>query len=467
MVANNDFQLAIRNRNRGVVAGAGLTAATLTQFLQSRLPRAAANLVQELAANLYDDITIGGAEWMNGARTSLREFAERSGMRINARSNEWAEGLLDNVGDLVRSEANNVGGTDTDLGLTDDTTLNDLLPGEDMQVDNGRGPPGDGDAEMTLARAAAPGGPGGNPVSKETPISQTQPSYGLQETHTAILPWTGWYSMVRHTKTTPNQLNIRLNSPFNMIPDNINASPGAGAAFISAGLHGCMVDTNGARTASGVDFVTTQTNATALTAAPAWRDYWGTMYQWYTVLGCEYEIIITNPIGTNGCNSLIGVQFDSYSATSTATGNVMPTGVSLQQALAFKNWKWYRTQENATTSGKPQTEGNTLTIKGVYKPGSIKRNITNDGDVKTWTTTADLTGATLPSLREYLTLNFWKHPMDTSVTLPGVNMQINLKYLVQFKDLTQQGRYPNGASSTGSFTLTMDNTANNLGIQKT
>ena len=57
-------------------------------------------------------------------------------------------------------------------------------PGQ-MEIDNG-----DGNVNMMAARSgAASGGPGGG-VSKETPISNYPSlSYGIQETHTTILPW--------------------------------------------------------------------------------------------------------------------------------------------------------------------------------------------------------------------------------------------------------------------------------------
>ena len=118
---------------------------------------------------------------------------------------------------------------------------------------------------------------------------------------------------------------------------------------------------------------------------------------------------------------------------------------------AFKDIKWY-----SIPSGKKSI------IRGTYKPGQIKRNIVNDGDVKTWTKTDGST----PNLNEVLTLNFftdplynaryqdvWENAADdeptaTGAAIPGVvNMEIKLKYIVQFKDLKLQARYPNTLTS--------------------
>ena len=99
-------------------------------------------------------------------------------------------------------------------------------------------------------------------------------------------------------------------------------------------------------------------------------------------------------------------QMDTYSDTATTTGNVMPL-TNQAEILAFKNVKEHKVNYN-----KAGVNNNITIIEGTYKPGQAKRNIVNDGDVKTWTAT----GTTLPNLKEILTLNFVKHPMAYAVT---------------------------------------------------
>lgn len=246
-------------------------------------------------------------------------------------------------------------------------------------------------------------------------------------------------------------------------------------------------------------------NATADTdERPAWRDFWKELYEYYTVLGCEYEIICYNPLqlqairlnnipsktinsvsypavqvvqgaGYYNTDCVCAVQYDTYSSTEGATGNVMPL-TYYEEVRAYKNIKWY-----------PIPGGQKTVIKGVYKPGDAKRNIANDGDVKTWTKTS--TGAPT-TLQEILTLNFWTDPFfnarrvdsyytnsnephngtdpNTASAMPGVvEMEIKLKYIVQFKDLRQQARYPNTITTDTDRTIVLNESNTNAnGLQR-
>ena len=137
------------------------------------------------------------------------------------------------------------------------------------------------------------------------------------------------------------------------------------------------------------------------------------------------------------------------------------------EVRSYKNIKWY-----------PVKGGGKTVIRGTYKPGQAKRNIVNDGDVKTWTATS----TTLPNLKEILTLNFWQDPFfnataytnygnaandspaDQGVTLEGTcDIEINLKYIVQFKDLKQQARYPNTITPNQDLIQTLNETKTDSG----
>lgn len=360
--------------------------------------------------------------------------------------------------------------------------------GRQGQPGRPRGPvmedaPMDGGPEATLARA---GGSGPGSVSKETPISQYPSlSYGLPETHTTILPFTCWLGGSGIDKTTPLQLKIRMNTPWDMVDvtlGTLGATDGAKASATKQWLRRALDYDNRITVANSTKFPEEFPNdSTYAGERPAWRDYWAALYEHYTVLGCEYEIICYNPLqvpqlkvallpgktinetpdkndgvyppvaalvhcGMHNTDLVCGVQYDSYSDVATTTGNVMPL-TFYSEARAFKNIKWYPIE-----GGKKQI------IKGRYSPGQIKRNIVNDGDVKTWTAT----GTTLPNLKEILTLNFWQDPFfnareqntfDTADTYTpktsgatmygNVAIEVNVKYIVQFKDLKVQARYPN------------------------
>ena len=147
-----------------------------------------------------------------------------------------------------------------------------------------------------------------------------------------------------------------------------------------------------------------QTPSTGATEQPQWRNYFAALYDYYTVLSCKYRITINHTTNVRGTDAIVGIQFDTYSDTATSTGNVMPQ-TKLIEALHYKgiNWKVIRAATSENNSDTALT-----VIEGVYKPGQAKRNIINDGDVKTWTAT----GTTLPNLKEILTVNLWKAPLS-------------------------------------------------------
>lgn len=396
----------------------------------------------------------------------------------------------------TRRQATREVGTDEagniDWGPTDEELLAMVDDNNTPPFDNSPGTMNNGndqDVEMAQARSG-PGG-GNSMVSKETPVILATPSYGLQETHTTILPWSGWLTVAGLTKTTPAQLKIRMNTPYDMLDVTTQALPTDGAlpttkGFYTSPLNGTGRYDNSAFCAYPEEFTD---NTTQATERPSWREYWSKLYDYYTVLGCEYEIILHNPmvlytteqqnmaqfnasnvltangIGhPNGYSRLntdivCAVQYDTYSDTATSTGNVMPL-TRYSEVRTYKNIKWY-----------PVQGGSKTVIRGTYRPGQAKRNIVNDGDVKTWTATS----TTLPNLKEILTLNFWNDPFyvgqgpatfgtSAGPTASGTgrggcaNMEINLKYIVQFKDLKQQARYPNTITTDQDITQILNET---------
>lgn len=338
-----------------------------------------------------------------------------------------------------------------------------------------------GDAQMAMARVGGNDG-GGNQVSKETPISNYPSlSYGLQETHTTILPYTCWMGAAGLGKGLPARIDIRTNTPWEIIPYTFPSVPGANGVYSGPTMTISGVDWQGRRALDFADFPQNLGNNN--NERPAWRDYWAQYYEYYTVLSTEYEIIVHNPtdaayletIGVLGETTVnyvykhklkgdvvIGEQMDSYSDTQGASGNKMPT-TTFYETKQYKNIKWHHVSDRG---------GKTI-IRGTVKPGMIKRNVSNDGDVKTWTKINPGSSGTqatgeLPTLKEFLTLSFWADPLNTSqlgitggaiTNGCGCNIEINMKYIVQFKDLRLQARYPNSAITDQDITATLNESA--------
>jgi len=214
----------------------------------------------------------------------------------------------------------------------------------------------------------------------------------------------------------------------------------------------------------------THITSNSTTEEPFWWGYWEELYRYYTVLSCEYEITVDNPRG-HGLDVLACHNIETYGTTGSME---TPKAQTLQHAMATKNLNWQKITSRAEN-------GHTQIFKGTYKPGTAYRDIVNDGDVKLWTEV----GST-PTLKECLRIWFYRHPLaaqqntlnqntdmvptivkTTTTDTPApaavqaeksdlmnvdyqfhANIQIRLKYIVQFKGLIAAAQYP-GATNVG------------------
>lgn len=193
------------------------------------------------------------------------------------RSKAWAEHLAaaagkrpgvpvtrdteDEFGDMTDDDPT-AGMEIDDFDELPDTPLGDLIPDSTRRgtkrTREEAGLPidmdGDPEAPTESAMVARGSGPG-NTVSKETPVSPYPSlSYGLQETHTTILPWVGWLTAGGCDKNTPNQLKIRMNSPWDMI-DVTTTTIGStdGGRLTTKGIYNSPLDTDSRISTSGTN----------------------------------------------------------------------------------------------------------------------------------------------------------------------------------------------------------------------
>lgn len=521
VVQNDAAMAAMETYNRLLKQSTGAQRMAHANTLRSKLMKAGvaastvAGIIRAVKNYAHFETRQGDGSEPHGSMRDRRNFIGNVDVSNRDARNEAERIRQRNQRHEVQDNARNTAPmeVETDLfGNMEDDSLPDLPSApntEEMEAviaGNERSEP---EPEATLSARAGPAAGMASTVSKETPISIAQPSYGLQETHTAILPWTGYLSAGGLDKTTPLQLKLRMNTPYDMVQATIQANPGDGTALVSTkGFYGLPINPSGRTMNNAITGYPTPTGlgtGTTATERPAWRDYWNQIYEWYTVIGCEYEIILHNPIqvqaydlkeipsrsidqtpgatvnypaqilkidnGYYNTDVICATQFDTYSGTATTVGNVMPEANYID-VRAFKNIHWH-----------PIKGGKTQVVSGVYRPGQAKRNIINDGDVKTWTKT----GEAPTTLQEILTLNFWCDPMfnaaeyvwksdavaapnimDPTSTLTAVrgavNIEVNLKYIVQFKDLRQQARYPNTISAAlENRVLNLSNDRTNVG----
>ena len=467
-------------------------------FLGTVLRNVAADQIRHLANAITEDIVMTGRESAQAIRATIVSYAhemqedvgyylrEGAGQlqeittELSNRGQQWidmvnerGQAALEGVREAtIASEQRIAARENWQRPVVDHTFENDAwdthgeeLPQlEDLDPMNGNGNGGNGsgsgrgntDPEPTPETSAARmgvAGPGGS-VSKETPISPYPSlSYGLQETHTTILPYRAWLSGGYLDHDSPLQLEIRMNAIWDILKSSITTLSDAGTIAAKA-FHDKPVTSGGVHT-TGISFPQAPVNGA--TERPQWRDFWRKFYEQYTVLGCEWKVVVINVNNSRGADIEAAVQYDSYSDTNGTTGNIMPKA-PYAEVKAFKNIKWYRAE--AATS-ENQAANNTMVITGTYKPGMISRNIKNDGDVKTWTAC----GTTLPTLKDILTINFFKAGLNyATVAQTAFNASIEVKYIVQFKDLIEQARYPSSVTTNQDIKVQINDTNDSSGV---
>lgn len=480
--------------------------ATLIGWLGERIRDASEQALRNLARNIIDDVQVGGRDAVRGIQASFQEFFADQNMQMTDRMRRWIRDTSSAVEEVanqaIQAIANepglddpmngrDAGGEMVNVGLdaegnivSQNSVSNSQGNAQVGQTRDRNGNPRSerrprlrGNDEMDIeavpeaARAMANGG-SNNPVSKETPISRYPTlTYGLPETYTTVLPWTGWCTMViGDTKQKPAILTVHMNRPTQLIehgmPSTDQTTPfltvTANTAFTQQGIFNVPGKADGTSFNTGCTYpATLATDGTG--QVPQWLPWYAKQYEYYTVLGTEYEIVLNNVRDVKGASVLIGIDWDGYSDTATTAGNIMPRNSVFTEVLNYKNIQWHRLEANRNN----ENDGYRKVIRGKYTPGQVKRNIINDGDVKTWTKTKPDGTIEIPNLKEDMIICGWKDPLSGESTgNHPVNMQVTLKFIVQFKDLRLQLRYPhagttgqdvilNGTAATGTTNIRM------------
>lgn len=303
--------------------------------------------------------------------------------------------------------------------------------------------------EAPAAATASSSSPGMGPGRQETPISRAIPSYGLQNTHTAILPYTGYASFVcqQQHNADMSRFSFRLNSIHDIIESNVADSPAAPNNQVAANtFFRQRVPPTGANWPTTPDTFP-RTIGTGDTERPQWMTFFRKMYRYYHVLGCEYEILLhnvsvnapaANPPQINDRPVVAVTYIDTFSAANNNQRHPFARMSDMEH--------WPDTSFIKIPNGHEDSINNMRTIRGQYKTGSAFRNVENDEDVRTWTLTT-----AVPNYTELMSLQIGRAwDSGHADTLHRVWIQIKLRYIVQFKDLNTAFRWPisSGGAST-------------------
>lgn len=319
-----------------------------------------------------------------------------------------------------------------------------------------RVPAESGNTLALKSSASSEGGAG----TGETPVDMGMPrELGIfTETRTAILPLKFGVSFNRIGRTAvENTLKIRMNAPYDILGETtfIQQTEGAAAA---KGVSAMQADpynmTTGFNPATFASFETTIALPTAATAAtagagiptdasarPAYRLWYERAYQSYHVLETHYRVTFVNPETTPGVRANVFIDKDVY--TTSSTGNVMPTTAE----RFYYNSLFKHVDKLVINERNNVDHGWIKQYSGVWKPGQWSRNTLNDTDIKAWYATG---AAPNPAWFENLVFLVTSDEFNSNVFC-NLNAIVELRYVVQFKDLAGELKYPiSGANITST-----------------
>lgn len=281
------------------------------------------------------------------------------------------------------------------------------------------------------------------PGTHETPVTKARPTYGLENTHTAILPYDQYFSIfdtANHTKRVPGHIIFSLTNPLQPMVSAITH-----VYEIGAGSSGAI--------ASGVydrpvrPWITSWATDTGIfpqqysdLAKPQWWNYWSKIYEVYHVVGVSWRLVVENE-GVRGHDDImLAYGVDSYTASDTT--NKFPVAPKYEDIVRWEQAVQLRMIEGTAQGGPeydqaaPVMEAHPEIIEGHYIPYQKNHIVMNDADEKTWFYTN-----VAPTLKEDMHFFVYTAPLSTNEGI-RCNCKLEMKWIIQFKDLKNQFRFP-------------------------
>lgn len=296
----------------------------------------------------------------------------------------------------------------------------------------------DGDTNMeekTSASLSKNSGDGSQKQSHETRIITQQPHYGLPDVTTVVLPYTFYYSMVSpasNASNNPTSFTFRLTSLVDIV-QTATPTP-TQAASLTAGCFNRLAVNGTAWPNPERTFPSILSNG-GTAEGPQWRTWWARMYQAYTVLKTDYEILVHNPRSVVNGDLIMAYGTE---VVGSADGKVYPTA-PLAQAE-----HWPDIDFKIIKSSIYDERDRYTMISGTYYPGKEKSHVRNDEDVSTWTKYTDASAMAAPTLVESMRLLLYKGPFNSYEENMAVNVRVSLRITAQFRDLIPVLRHTAG-----------------------
>ena len=169
--------------------------------------------------------------------------------------------------------------------------------------------------------------------------------------------------------------------------------------------------------------------------------------QVYTILKVYYKLTIHNP-RTGSNNGAVVITCEQSRTGGDQEENRSIINGNIYEYLGLEHHKRYSNGPGTNDGGD---KGSFTIIEGTYKPGQFKRNAVNDSDVRTW-----IPVASTPDLIDDLFIAFFEDPLRHSTKKQHLNCSLEMKTVVQFKDLKEAFRYPSRQTTPISLVAPSD-----------
>lgn len=182
------------------------------------------------------------------------------------------------------------------------------------------------------------------------------------------------------------------------------------------------------------------TNADAITgtpSVPSMRNFWSTVYQYYTVVRSRYHFRIRP---ANASAITVG-ELDIYQHKHGI--QFPPLVMDTDQAIPWNYRKYFPNTDVQKMKSHPQGSASTqhhylnqwTEFYGQWYPGSIKHQVEEDENRKTWIKMTDI-----PRTPEYLSYVL-QRSSSSSATAINYQWEFNIEFEVQLKELRTQYEY--------------------------
>lgn len=441
------------------------------------------------AENEDDDLETGLA-FVGGIQDAIELSKEDEAMDIATADQEVVESLIDANGDFITPQratpimAPSLTREDRPLrGPREVGSLTNLIrQAEAMQDTTMEAAP------MAMSLAISDGSGSNQRGNRETTVKYNmRAEMGIfTETRTAYLPITFFFSVNNVRRTAPIPLRIRLDWPYNILKGNTLTRQeiiwNGGSYTRARGLSNDAVQSNerangdNTGTLNSVDpginkdqltpFPCTIVGDTAKNDStttgnrysssgtisdsaciPAYRKWYANLYDFAHCMETDYRITYFSGDQNESFENMI--VYEGMNCTSDNNTARIPEDADLQKVMHWPYLKEHRI--NGRTSEKPRRE---YVISGTWTDNAQfpMKMVPNEEDQKTWTSmsSTDFTDRALNYREELLLLHYSDY--DSTHTPAYYNIRVDLRYKVQFRDLSQYARFLGTGTKTCSTT---------------